>query len=69
MIFFAGMPLISPEGYAIGTVCVLDKRPRELSPSQKDALRAIARQAMSQLELRRVSEAESRARFLFRALV
>ena len=67
--FFAGMPLISPEGHAIGTVCVLDKRPRDLSPDQKDALRAIARQAMSQLELRRVSEAESFARLRFRALV
>jgi PAS domain S-box-containing protein len=67
--FFAGMPLISPEGHAIGTVCVLDKRPRDLSAEQKDALRAIARQAMSQLELRRVSEAESIARFRFRALV
>ena len=29
--FFAGMPLISPEGHAIGTVCVLDMRPRDLS--------------------------------------
>ena len=67
--FFAGMPLISPEGHAIGTVCVLDKRPRDLSPDQKDALRAIARQAMGQLELRRVSEAESLARYRFRALV
>jgi PAS domain S-box-containing protein len=67
--FFAGIPLISPEGHAIGTVCVLDKRPRDLSPDQKDALRAIARQAMSQLELRRVSEAESLARYRFRALV
>jgi PAS domain S-box-containing protein len=67
--FFAGMPLVSPEGHPLGTVCVLDNRPRELSPTQKDALRAIARQAMSQLELRRVSEAESRGRFLFRALV
>jgi PAS domain S-box-containing protein len=67
--FFAGMPLISPEGHAIGTVCVLDKRPRDLSPEQKDALRAIARQAMSQLELRRVSESESIARSRFRALV
>ena len=67
--FFAGMPLISPEGHAIGTVCVLDMRPRDLSGDQKDALRAIARQAMSQLELRRVSDAESFARFRFRALV
>ncbi len=67
--FFAGMPLISPEGHAIGTVCVLDERPRDLSPAQEDALRAIARQAMGQLELRRVSEAESFARYRFRALV
>ena len=67
--FFAGMPLVSPDGHAVGTVCVLDKRPRDLSPTQKDALRAIARQAMSQLELRRVSEAESLARYRFRALV
>ena len=67
--FFAGMPLVSPEGHALGTVCVLDERPRDLSPTQKDALRAIARQAMSQLELRRVSEAESLARYRFRALV
>jgi PAS domain S-box-containing protein len=67
--FFAGMPLISPEGHAIGTVCVLDERPRDLSAEQKDGLRAIARQAMSQLELRRVSEAESIARLRFRALV
>ena len=67
--FFAGMPLISPEGHAIGTVCVLDVRPRDLSGDQKDALRAIARQAMSQLELRRVSDAESFARLRFRALV
>jgi len=67
--FFAGMPLVSHEGHAVGTVCVLDKRPRELSPTQKDALRAIARQAMSLLELRRVSEAESLARYRFRSLV
>ena len=67
--FFAGMPLISPEGHAIGTVCVLDKRPRDLSPDQKDALRAIARQVMSQLELRRVSRAESLARHKFSWLV
>ena len=67
--FFAGMPLISPERHALGAVCILDKRPRELSPTQKDALRAIARQVMSQLELRRVSQAESAGRRRFRALV
>jgi PAS domain S-box-containing protein len=67
--FFAGMPLISPERHALGAVCILDKRPRELSSTQKDALRAIARQVMNQLELRRVSRAESVARHKFSGLV
>jgi PAS domain S-box-containing protein len=67
--FFAGMPLISPEGHALGTVCVLDSKPRDLSPTQRDALRAIARQVMTQLELRRVSHAESATRHQFRALL
>ena len=67
--FFAGMPLVSPEGHALGAVCVLDTKPRELSSTQKDALRAIARQVMNQLELRRVSRAESLARHKFSWLV
>jgi PAS domain S-box-containing protein len=67
--FFAGMPLVSPERHALGAVCVLDTRPRELSSTQKDALRAIARQVMNQLELRRVSRAESLARHKFSWLV
>jgi PAS domain S-box-containing protein len=67
--FFAGMPLVSPEGHALGTVCVLDKRPRVLSAMQMDGLRAIARHVMSLLELRRVSQAESAARQRFRSLV
>jgi PAS domain S-box-containing protein len=66
--FFAGMRLLSPEGHAIGTVCVLDQRPRELSATQKDCLRAIARQVMSQLEIRRASQGES-SRDKFRRLV
>jgi PAS domain S-box-containing protein len=63
------MPLVSPEGHALGAVCVLDTKPRELSSTQKDALRAIARQVMNQLELGRVSRAESFGRTKFRALV
>jgi PAS domain S-box-containing protein len=67
--FFAGMPLVSPEGHAVGVLCVLDKRPRELSSTQKDALRAIARHVMSQLELGRVSRAEILGRHKFAGLV
>lgn len=51
--FYAGMPLRSPEGYALGTVCVLDHAPRTLAPEQKQALAALARQVQHLLELRR----------------
>jgi adenylate cyclase len=51
--FYCGMPLINPEGYALGTVCVFDFEPRDLSFEQSEALRRLSRQTMAQLELRR----------------
>jgi class 3 adenylate cyclase len=51
--FYCGMPLITPEGYALGTLCVIDFERRELSPAQCDAVRRLAQQAVAQLELRR----------------
>ncbi len=51
--FYAGAPLVSPEGPALGTLCVMDRAPRELGPAQADALRTLGRAVMTQLELGR----------------
>lgn len=53
--FYAGSPLLTPEGQPLGTLCALDTVPRQLSPDQREALRVLARQVMTHLELRRTN--------------
>ena len=51
--FYAGVPLITPRDQAIGTICIVDFVPRQLTTEQMEGLRALSRQAINQLEFRR----------------
>lgn len=51
--FYCGMPLINRDGYALGSFCVVDFEPHEITPAQREAVRLLAQQAVTQLELRR----------------
>ncbi|MCF8468662.1 MAG: hypothetical protein K9G33_14775 [Sneathiella sp.] len=51
--FYCAMPLVTPDGFAIGTICVMDFKPRELAFECQEAVRRLAHQTMAQLEYRR----------------
>ncbi len=51
--FYCGIPLINGEGYALGTICIMDFEPRQLTFDQIASLRSLSHQVLAQLELRR----------------
>ena len=51
IVFYAGMPIVTHDNYILGTLCVLDYMPRELSAAQKNALQTLVRQVVTVLEL------------------
>jgi len=61
--FYAGAPLITEQGHALGTLCVVDRVPRTLTDDQKSALKSLSRLVVAQMELRRsVSDLSSAIR-------
>jgi len=53
--FYAGAPLVSPGGHALGALCVMDRTPHTLTEEQREAMRTLGRHVVAQMELRRKS--------------
>ncbi|MCF8303899.1 MAG: GAF domain-containing sensor histidine kinase, partial [Bacteroidales bacterium] len=56
VIFYAGIPLVSSNGHSLGTLCVIDKKPKQLDDAQIKALNALSKQVMKLFELRKKSK-------------
>jgi len=60
--FYAGAPIVTRDGHAIGSLCAIDNKPRTLSLAQQAAMLSLARHVMNDLELRRIQHAHSMAK-------
>ena len=67
--FYAGAPLRTKRGFDLGTLCLLDTKPREFSPSERERLRDLAAMVVDELELRRASRELAESEGRFRALI
>ncbi len=56
VVFYAGVPLVNPEGFSLGTLCVIDSKPRELTEPQLQALRALSNQVVKLFEFKRINK-------------
>ncbi len=62
--FYAGIPLVDTDGFALGTLCVIDEKPRKLSDEQKEALTKLSKQVMSLIEARKKRLLEEKLKLL-----
>ncbi|RFS18477.1 PAS domain S-box protein [Emticicia sp. C21] len=63
--FYAGYPLIDPDGFALGSMCVIDDKPRKLSKEQEEALTILAHEVISQIVARKEKESLKEYETLF----
>ncbi|WP_028871284.1 sensor histidine kinase [Psychroserpens burtonensis] len=61
-IFYAGVPLVNPEGLSLGSICVFDHKPREINEHQIDALKTLSKQVVNIFELRKKNEILKKAK-------
>jgi len=67
--FYAGVPLHTPDGFVLGTLCAIDHAPRDASPADLDLLRFLADQVIGQLELQRTARRHRREHARLQALL
>lgn len=63
--FYAGFPLVDPNGFALGSLCVIDRHPRKLNDSQKESLRLLADECVSQIITRKKNIEKDKLEKLF----